>query len=161
MSAPDHGSLQPFRFLVIEGDARHKLAEVFETATRKRCADVDEATVAKQKGKPLRSPMIIVVIACIDESAQIPETEQILSAGCAAQHIQLACNCLGFGSIWLTGANSYDLYVYQSLGLDLHERIVGFIYVGTAESKPVQKNREPAQAITQHWSKIQKKNFAI
>ena len=161
MSAPDHGHIQPFRFLIIEGDARMELASVFETATRNRNPNVDEATVTKQKEKPLRSPMIIVVIACIQDIAKIPDIEQILCAGAAAQHIQLACSSMGFGSIWLTGDNNYDILVHQALGLDIKERIIGFLYVGTPDGSLAPKTRHSASEITQYWKKPQVTDFAI
>ena len=34
LRAPDHGQLHPWRFLIIEGDARHKLGELFAAALR-------------------------------------------------------------------------------------------------------------------------------
>ncbi len=131
MSAPDHGRLRPYRFIAIRGDARYKLSEIFVEATRRREPDVDPAYLAKQREKPLRSPLIVVVVASPVEDDKIPEIEQVLSAGAAAHNILLASNALGFGSIWLTGANAYDPYVCGELGLAAHERIVGFIYLGT------------------------------
>lgn len=159
MSAPDHGGLTPFRFLVIRGDSLLNLSEVFEKAAIKRKAD--PATISKQKKKPLRSPMIIIVIARLTENPSIPEIEQMLSAGIAAQHIQLACKSLGFGSIWLTGENCYDLTVYESLGLDVNEKLIGFIYIGTPVERPVKKKRPDAKKITQHWTVSQTSDFAI
>lgn len=161
MSAPDHGGLGPYRFLVIQGKARHQLSNLFEQATRKRDPDVDAATLKKQKDKPLRSPLIIVVIACLADSPKIPEIEQLLSAGCAAQHIQLACSTLGYGSIWLTGANSYDLFINEALGLDINERIIGYIYVGTPANDPIAKSRKSAHSVTRNWEKPQHSDFAI
>ena len=55
----------------------------------------------------------------------------MLTAGAAAHNVLLAANALGFGSIWLTGANAYDEYVCAELGLDDSEKIIGFIYIGT------------------------------
>jgi nitroreductase len=133
MSAPDHGRLYPYRFVSIRGDARYRLSEIFVQATRLREPDVDAAYLAKQREKPLRSPLIVVVVASLVESEKIPEIEQILSAGAAAHNILLASNALGFGSIWLTGANAYDDYVCGELGLAGNERIVGFIFLGTPE----------------------------
>ncbi len=159
MSAPDHGGLTPFRFLLIQGDARQELSRVFEDAARQRGAD--EAAIQKQKDKPLRSPLIIPVIARITDAPGIPEIEQILSAGCAAQHIQLACGALGYGSIWLTGENSYDLRVYEALGLDMNERIIGFIYVGTHDKKINNKTRMDATTLTESWLISQRTDFAI
>ncbi len=159
MSAPDHGNLKPFRFLVIKGDARTELSRVFEQAARNR--NLDEDAVQKQKSKPLRSPLIICVVATITQSPKIPEIEQILSAGAAAQHIQLACKALGFGSIWLTGENCYDQYVYQSLGLEFNERLVGFVYIGSLDTEVAPKARASASEITQNWTEIQTAEFAI
>lgn len=161
MSAPDHGNLTPYRFLTIQGDARIQLSGLFEQAVQKRNPEADEATILKQKNKPLRSPMIIVVIATLTETPKIPEIEQLLSAGCAAQHIQLACSQLGYGSIWLTGDNCYDMFIYSALGLDLHERIIGFIYIGTPAKTVSSKARTSAQSITQNWEKSRHIEFAI
>lgn len=131
MHAPDHGRIQPYRFITIRGDARTELSKVFAQAVRRRDPDVDEEYLDKQRNKPLRSPLIIVVVACLIESKKIPEIEQILSAGAAAHNILLASNAMGFGSIWLTGDNAYDPYVCQALGLADNERLVGFVYLGT------------------------------
>ncbi len=160
MSAPDHGQLHPFRFLIIRGEARLRLSRVFEQAARRRTPD-DEAGIRKQADKPLRSPLIVTVIARIIDSPKIPEIEQLLSAGCAAQHIQLACRALGYGSIWLTGGNAYDLSVHEALGLDLDERIVGFLYIGTPEPGAGTKQRLSASAITSEWHQPLRHDYSI
>lgn len=133
LTAPDHGRLRPYRFITIRGDARYRLSEIFGKATLRRDPDVEPAYLQKQRDKPLRSPMIVVVVASLIDSPKIPEIEQILSAGAAAHNILLASNALGFGSIWLTGANAYDPYVCEALGLAENERIVGFINLGTPD----------------------------
>ena len=131
LGAPDHGRLHPYRFISIRGDARQRLSEVFGEATKRRDPDVEPDYLQKQMDKPLRSPMILVVVACPIESPKIPEIEQILAAGAAAHSVLLAANALGFGSIWLTGANAFDDYVQGELGLADSEQIIGFIYLGT------------------------------
>ncbi len=131
MHAPDHGRLRPYRFVTIRGEARHALAEVFAAAVQKRDPEVTQAYLKKQKDKPLRSPLIVVVVACLSDNPKIPEIEQMLSAGATAHGILLASNVMGFGSIWLTGDNAYDSSVCEALGLDSNEKIVSFIYLGT------------------------------
>ncbi len=131
LSAPDHGRLHPYRFISIRGDARRKLSEVFAKATQQREPDADPIYLEKQKEKPLHSPLIVVVVASLIESPKVPEIEQMLSAGAAALNVLLAANALGFGSIWLTGANAYDEHVRIRLGIAENERIIGFIYLGT------------------------------
>lgn len=134
MHASDHGRLSPYRFITIRGEARHALAEVFASAVKKRDPKVSEAYLKKQKHKPLRSPLIVVVVACLNDNPKIPEIEQMLSAGAAAYSILLASKAMGFGSIWLTGDNAYDPGVFKPLGLNSNEKIVGFIYLGTETS---------------------------
>lgn len=161
MSAPDHGQLQPFRFLIVQGEARHELSRVFEQAIKNRDPQADQATIDKQKNKPLRSPLIVVVVAKISDNPKIPQVEQVLSAGCAAQHIQLASRQLGYGSIWLTGDNCYDLLVHEALGLDVQESLIGFIYIGTPDQAFAKKSRASAKSITRQWYRAQHTEFAI
>jgi len=149
LNAPDHGRLHPYRFISIRGEARHKLSKIFGEATRQREPDVDAAYLKKQMDKPLRSPLIVVVVAQLTDSPKVPEIEQMLSAGAAAHGVLLAANALGFGSIWLTGANAYDPYVRGELGLGDNERIVGFVYIGTPA---VELPARPIPEVSTHHS---------
>ncbi len=151
MSVPDHGGLQPFRFLTIQHEAREKLAHVFEQAIRQRNPDAGEACFKKQYQKPLRSPLIIVVVCCLRDNTKVPVIEQQLSAGCAAQNIMLATYALGFGACWLTGDNAYDDLVKEALGLGFNEQITGFIYVGTVHEHTGMKKRRSVDSICDEW----------
>jgi len=131
MCVPDHGRIRPFRFISIRGQARHALSELFGRAVKLRDPDVTNAYLKKQMDKPLRSPLIVVVIVSLIESPKIPKIEQMLSAGAAAHNLLLASTALGFGSIWLTGDNAYDPLVFDALGLADNEKIIGFVYLGT------------------------------
>ena len=154
MFAPDHGRLCPYRFITIRGDARHALAGVFAAAIEKRDPDATRAYIKKQKDKPLRSPLIVVVVACLRDNPKIPEIEQMLSAGAAAHSILLASNAMGFGSIWLTGDNAYDANVCEPLGLDKNEKIIGFIYLGT-ETAAIPKLPKPdIDEKISHWTQV-------
>lgn len=141
MSAPDHGRIRPYRFISIRDNARLELSKVFAQATKRRDPNVSPEYLKKQQDKPLRAPLIIVVVACLIESQKIPHIEQMLSAGAAAHNILLASNAMGFGSIWLTGDNAYDSGVCSELGLLENEKIVGFIYLGT-EAKRINTREE-------------------
>ena len=96
------------------------------------------------KQKPLRSPMIVVIVATITENhPKTPEIEQILSAGAATTLIQLAATASGFGSIWLSGPNTYREDVKAALGVAKKDHIVGFVYLGTP-TKPAAMKERPA-----------------
>jgi nitroreductase len=140
--APDHGRLRPWRFLVVRGKARDELGELMAAATRARQPDASEDTLERERRKPLRAPVIIIVAVVLTLHSKIPEIEQMLSAGAAAQNILLAAQGFGVGAIWRTGAPAYDPEVAKGLGLPEGARIVGFLYIGSAVSSPVA--RRPA-----------------
>ncbi|MNC85769.1 putative NAD(P)H nitroreductase YdjA [compost metagenome] len=78
----------------------------------------------------MRAPVIVVVAARLKPSDKIPEVEQIISAGAAAQNMMLAAHALGFGAMWRTGAAAYDDSVKLALGLAANDAIIGFLYLG-------------------------------
>ncbi len=137
--APDHGALKPWRFLLIEGDDRRALGELFTRAARSDDPELPEERLQKTAGKPLRAPSIIVVIAKGLEHPKVPVLEQQVSAGCCAQNMILAAHALGLGAMWRTGGMAYHPVVHSGLGLSAEETIIGFIYLGT----PVRERRVP------------------
>lgn len=90
LRAPDHARLKPWRFLVVEGQGRVALGDVFAQAALADNPDLDAAALDKLRNNPLRAPLIVVVIARLQEHPKVPEIEQLLSAGCAAHAILLA-----------------------------------------------------------------------
>ena len=153
VAAPDHDALRPWRFLLVRGQARVRLGHVFADAARRRDPDISPAAVERQRAKPLRAPLIIVVAARIDPAnARVPAIEQVLSAGAALQQMQLAASALGYGAIWLTGANAHDAHVAEALGLDLDDRVVGFLYVGTTGRRPPAPVRPDVADHVSEWT---------
>jgi nitroreductase len=143
LRAPDHGHLHPWRFIAIDGEARQHLGELFAQALLQRKPEATEEEIKKNRLAPLRAPLILVVVARLQDHAKVPRVEQLLSAGCAGHSILLAANALGYGAIWRTGDNSYDANVKAGLGLTEGEEMVGYIYLGTiaGNSKPLPELR--------------------
>lgn len=152
LSAPDHAAMRPWRFIVIRGESRNRLGDVFAEAVAKREPTTPEEKIEAQRLKPLRSPLIIAVIARITPGhPKTPEVEQILSAGAAAHQIQLATTALGFGSIWLTGPNARDNLVKEALGIETKDELVGFLYIGTPTIKPPSPGRPEVADHLEYW----------
>jgi nitroreductase len=129
--APDHGRLRPWRFIIVEGAARAALGGVLADALLAREPGVAEAALAKERAKPLRAPLIVIVAAKLREHRGVPPVEQIVAAGAATQNMLLAAHALGFGGFWRTGNAAYDDSVKAALGLHAGDAIVGFLYLGT------------------------------
>ena len=134
--APDHGRLRPWRFILVDGEARDALGQVLADALRHREPNVAEAALTKERAKPLRAPLIVVVAAKVREHRGVPAVEQIIAAGAAAQNLLVAAHALGFGAFWRTGAAAYDEHVKRALGLRAEDSIVGFVYLGTPSTSP-------------------------
>ena len=134
LRAADHGRLRPWRFLVIEKDGRKKLGELFVAAEKKKKENLSETKCDLVAKKAMRAPTIIVVIACVKDHPKIPQIEQIISAGAAAQNMLTAAYAQGLGAIWRTGDLAYDAVCSAGLGLAVNERIVGFLYLGATPS---------------------------
>ena len=91
------------------------------------CADEERA---KLLSKPFRAPTIIAVVADIKEHDKVPEIEQVLSAGAAAQMMMTAAFAQGLGAIWRSGSLMFEDRMREGLGLTKKQKLVGFIYVG-------------------------------
>lgn len=94
-------------------------------------AELDPELAEKLKLKPYRAPTILAVAAKIHEHPKVPEIEQILSAGAAAQMIVTAAYAMGLGAIWRSGSLMSTPIMHEGLGLDESHRLVGLIYIGT------------------------------
>lgn len=133
--APDHARLRPWRLMLIDGDARHQLGDLFTRAAQQRDPQLSEAGIEKNRQHPLRAPLLVVVIASIQTHPKVPRDEQLLSAGCAAHSILLAAHAEGFAGIWRTGINATDPVVKAGLGLAVNEELVGYLYIGSIDGK--------------------------
>ena len=61
--APDHGRLRPWRFVVLEGDARRRLGDAMAAMLLAKMPEATQDQLDKERNKPLRAPTIIVVAA--------------------------------------------------------------------------------------------------
>src|ERR1700730_1025880 len=113
--APDHGPLHPWRFIVITGNARHALGDVFAAGLHRREPDASPAILDKERAKPLRAPLVVVVVAHVREHRNVPAIEQVISAGAGAQNILVAAHALGYGGFWRTRATRYDPGIQNAL----------------------------------------------
>jgi nitroreductase len=133
MRAPDHGTLQPWQFFLIEGEGRERFSQVLEKAAID--AGLDEKAQEKSRTSPYRAPLIIAVVAKCEENHKVPEWEQLLSAGCAVMAMQMAALAQGFNGIWRTGPLTDSTVVRQAFDCRAQDQIVGFLYLGTPQLK--------------------------
>jgi nitroreductase len=152
---PDHGKRVPFRFLRIAGDGRGALGEALAALTLQRDPQAGDSAIDKDRHRFSHAPLVIAVLAVLDPSdTKIPEQERLLSAGCACFALLQAAQALGFGANWLTGWPAYDANVHALLGMGEHERVVGFVHIGTAAMAVPERERPDARALLTDWAGV-------
>ncbi|MGN7724383.1 nitroreductase family protein [Luteimonas sp. 22616] len=149
---PDHGKRVPFRFLRIASDARLALGEALAALTVQRDPQAGDGAIDKDRHRFSHAPLVIAVLAVLDPAdARIPEQERLLSAGCACFALLQAAQALGFGANWLTGWPAYDPNVHALLGMGEHERVVGFVHIGTPTMTVPERERPDARTLLTDW----------
>ncbi len=149
---PDHGKLVPWRFIVFEGEARRAAGAAIALAFAAKYPDAQPEHVAAERERLLRAPLVIAVVSRAEPHAKIPEWEQVLSAGAAAMSLVLAAHALGYGANWITEWYAYDRGALDALGLKPHERIAGFIHIGTPPGPPEDRPRPPLDDIATRFA---------
>jgi nitroreductase len=132
---PDHGKLGPWRFVVIAGEARARAGEALANVIAKD-EGVDASHLATARGLLQRAPVCLMVVSSPVASPKVPEWEQQQSAAMASFALLLGAHAMGFAGCILTEWPAYDARARAALGLKDHERVAGFVYLGT--------EREPA-----------------
>ena len=142
---PDHGKLAPWRFIVFAGDAGRKAGENIAAAYEADHPHAKPEEVAFERLRLARAPLVVAVVSRAAPHVKIPEWEQVLSAGAAAMNLVNAVYALGYAASWITEWYAYDRRVLAALGVSPHERIVGFVHIGTPV-RPTEERRRPALA---------------
>lgn len=149
---PDHGKLGPWRFLCFQDDARQAFGEHLAQRLRELKPEAPTVAIEAERGRFCRAPLVVAVISCVQAHPKIPEWEQLLSAGAACQNLLVAANLMGFAAQWLTEWYAYDKGIDAKLGLNPGERVAGFVYIGSATTKPNERQRPDLHQRIQHWT---------
>jgi nitroreductase len=158
LRVPDHGRVEPWRIQVLHKAAQRELsalcARLFETENPGAPAALIEA----ERQRMQRSPLLLVVSSHPDPTrfAKVPAIEQLLSAGALCQNILIAAQGLGFGAQWITGWPAYHAAVKAVLGFGPEIDIVGFIHIGTAVERPVERPRPQPDSIVSEWHGVER-----
>ena len=145
---PDHGKLEPWRFIVLEKAALTRLAGL--ARTRGAEMGLEPEQVEKGANQYGNADLAVAVISAPKPSPKIPEIEQVYSAGAVCLALLNAALASGWGANWLSGWASHDrAFIRDGLGLQDHETVAGLIHLGTETAKPPERPRPDIAAITE------------
>lgn len=143
---PDHGKLFPWRFIVLAGAEKARLAAALELLA----ADQPDPGKALATLAKLKTPPLLIAVVSRVTDGKIPQWEQVLSAGAACMNLLWAAEAMGFAANWITDWYSYDRRAAELFGLGEGERIAGCVFLGAVCAKPLERVR-PDTAVLIDW----------
>lgn len=144
---PDHGKLSPWRFIVLAREAK----AIFATRLDQLAQARGDAKAAAKLAKLKVPPLCVAVVSRAVES-EIPEWEQVMSAGAVCTTLLYAAQAKGYGANWITDWYAFDAEAKAILGLAPDERVAGFVLIGSAKEPPLERERPDVAKLVTTWT---------
>jgi len=149
---PDHGKLAPWRMITWSGEARERAGAAIAEIARADNPAMTEDMIEVERRQFLPAPLTVGVLSTAALHPKIPEFEQLISAGCVAFNLVHAANALGYGAHWVTRWFAYDAKAASVLGAREGERFVGFVHIGTPETRLEERDRPAVADVVSAWA---------
>lgn len=154
--APNHHMTQPWKFIVLTGDARKRLGSVLKELKAEEMTPEERKLRAEQleqtAQKPLRAPVVIAVAVTPSDDPRVEEVEEICAVAAGVQNALLTAHALGLGAIWRTGKPTYTEKMKSFFKLGERDQMLGFIYLGYPSMLPKERQREPLKEKVEWWN---------
>lgn len=150
MRTPDHGKLNPWRFVHVAKDHRDAFAALLQRAYLIDHPEPGRLEIEANDRFARQAPELVVALSSPKPSPKIPLWEQQLSCGAACMNLVHAAHALGYAAGWVTGWAAYSDVVRDAFGAE-PERIAGFIFLGTAGTEPEERLRPEPAAVVSAW----------
>lgn len=138
--APNHKMREPWRFIIITGDARNSFVNILKEESMKGrdAVPMKEAKIQHW----LSIPAYVVVVQQQDPRPLIDE-EDFAAVSALIQNFQLAAWEQGIGTLWNTNKHIYNPVLREAIGVTAGEKIVGVLQTGYPAHVPAAMERTP------------------
>ena len=151
VSAPNHKLTRPWRFAVLTGAARDRLADLRAAHRLKRFDDPAgseaQASAEKQRQEALGTPLFIVAMAATSPDA-ITREEDYAATMMALANLMTAARARGLGTYLKTGGIMADPGLIGLAGVPEGFRIVGLVSLGYPAQADTPRRRTSAVDFT-------------
>lgn len=149
---PDHGKLHPWRFVHVAQDRRGAFADLLRRAYLADNPDPARLELEANDRFARQAPELVVALSLPTVPHKIPLWEQQLSCGAACMNLLLATHALGYAAGWVTGWAAYSPQVRAAFGAaGEHDRIAGFIFLGTPGAEQEERLRPALDEVAAEW----------
>lgn len=150
--SPDHGRLEPWRFIVYREAAGLEIGEKLAVRAQEINGPMADDQVKRERNRLRRAPVAIGVVSVAREHETIPAWEQFLSAGAVAMNLVHAANAFGYSANWVTGWYSNDEKGRAILGLAPHERMAGIVHIGSCDREVAERPRPDIDSLISDYA---------
>jgi len=153
--APNHYFTEPWKFIVVEGEARKQLSEIMKKWAAAKADDPDspeaQKRIMKVGAKPLLAPTIVIAVLSRDlDNKKAIYTEDVCAVAAAIQNMLLEAHSKDIGAIWKSGPAYQAEPVKDFFRLRQDEEILGAVFLGESDMrKDVKVNRIPHKEKTE------------
>jgi nitroreductase len=149
--APNHKLTEPWRFAVLTGRARDRLADIRANHRLKRYADPSTpealAGADKVRRESRETPIYIVAMAAVNPD-EITREEDYAATMMAIGNLMIAAESLGLGTYLKSGGVMRDPDLMELAGVPESFRVVGLISLGYPAEQDAPRRRKPAAELT-------------
>lgn len=147
---PDHGRLEPWRFIIYSPQAGQRIGERLADLAEQLRGPLRPEDRERERNRINRAPVAIGVVSSPKPHDTIPQWEQFLSAGAVAMNLVTAATALGFAANWITGWYSDNAQAREILGLAPEERMAGIVHLGSTDRTVADRPRPDIDALISH-----------
>lgn len=149
--APTHKLTQPWRFTVLQGDAKAKFVDFVGLLMQETWQDEARWEAQKPKMEEFKTQVSHLISIALKPTpeANLPEWEELAAVSCAVQNLWLGATALGYGGYWSTGLFFNKPAVRKYFGYSDDIQHLGYFMLGVpAEGKPESKRKPLEEVIT-------------
>ena len=149
---PDHGALNPWELIVIEGDAKLRIGnDILADEYQLNNPDASEDEINYERNRLCRASVVIAVLFKPVSHPKIPFWEMQLSSGAVCSNLLVAAQSLGYAAQWLTEWYAYNNSMIKELGGNPDtDKIAGFIYIGDKDKTPIERRRPRKEKVIRY-----------
>ncbi|MBK8489118.1 MAG: nitroreductase [Chitinophagales bacterium] len=153
--APTHALTQPWRFVVLSGEALQKFATLREQLYKESTPPekFNENKFNKLSEQVLDSNYVILIGMHRQPTEKIPEWEEIAAVSCAVQNMQLTAFAYGVATFWSTGGMLNHASIKDFMALGEKDLCMGLLYVGNTDTEMHDVPRHPIEDVVQMHNK--------
>jgi nitroreductase len=149
LRAPDHGELVPFRFVVVQGEARVRLADLFAAHATDKGKSPEGIAIERERA--MKAPATVAVLARIDLGhTVVPAHEQWMAVGGAVANFLNAAHAMGFAGKMLSGDKARSPTLIEAFCTP-GETLVGWVVLGTPLRTPHGDARKDSHNALSFW----------